>query len=195
MNKEDMHPSQIITSKKTINEIMLEENRSIVYNTILLLMLGEVTPDYKLRLYSVSSKLYLISTLVYSSNGWISKLKYKDYIKRIFEYRAETKEEVKEIIEYWCEQLNLSFALVYKENYVFEKLQLLEKMLGKILSCVYEQPFLHEIAYVYEFVFNAPSGLPDPVYLSEFCLFPENYDDFIYDKGIAKYFENIDFLE
>ena len=193
MEKIELHSRQINTNKKTIYEIMWEESKSIIYNTILLLMLGEVTPDYKLRLYSVSSKLYLISSLVYTSKGWVSKPSEKEYIKRLFESRAETEEEVREIIEYWCDSLNISFELVYKENYVYEKLLLLEKILGRILSNRYEQPFLHEIAYVYEYVYNAPSGLPDPVYFDEFSLFPENYINFDYTRGIANYFDKIDF--
>ena len=109
--KEILHIEQIITNKTVIIDYMRSECRAVAYNTVLLLAFGKETPDYELRLFALCSDLYYLSRLVYAGKLGISKLGSERYIKGLFESHAETKDEIRSILEYWSRPSGVSFEL------------------------------------------------------------------------------------
>ena len=93
------HVGQIVTTRKTINEFIRDIQSPVTYNTVYLISKG-LKGDYdQLKLYSVCSRLYYLSKLVYVGKTGIVKLGAEKYRKSIFEPHAETVEEVRYILE------------------------------------------------------------------------------------------------
>ena len=76
------HYGQIITTRQTIKDSIWEFDHDICYDTAVLIALGREHSEYKLRLYSICSRLQLISRLIYRSRGGyvIPDRKMPDYI-------------------------------------------------------------------------------------------------------------------
>lgn len=188
--REIQHIEQIITNKTVIIDYMRSECRAVAYNTVLLLAFGKETPDYELRLFALCSDLYYLSRLVYAGKSGISKPGSERYIKGLFEPHAETKDEIRSILEYWSRPSGVSFELSSKSlDVLFIKLTILEKIWARFLSSRYEQAYIEEFAYAFEYVLSDTDGkIAEPEYKNEFSLFPSNYENFDYTEGIAELF-------
>ncbi len=193
MKNEVPHYGQIITTRKMIIEYMRDMRHSIVYNTVILLALGQRMRFYKLRLYDVCSKLQFLSRLVYEKKDGIGKLEEGKYLHELFDEHAETPEEILSVLEYWDEACGINIALSKADiKEIFAKLQIIEKLWGRFMSCKYELPFIGEFAYAFEYVYdNGGWIVPIPEYSDEYTLFPCNYKCFNYWTGISEFFLDI----
>lgn len=193
MKNEVPHYGQIITTRKMIIEYMRDMRHSIVYNTVILLALGKRMRFYKLRLYDVCSKLQFLSRLVYEKKDGIGKLEEEKYLHELFDAYGEKPGEILSILEYWNQVCGINAAL-FETNIeeIFAKLQILEKLWGRFLSCKYEIPFIGEFAYAFEYVYDNGDWIaPVPEYSDEYTLFPCNYKGFDYWTGISEFFLDI----
>lgn len=185
------HSGQILTTKKTIICYMRDIANAVSRNTVLLVAMGEDTPDYHLRLYSVCARLYYLSKLVYRSNNGIVKLSAKRYAIDLFEGITETKEEVALILEHYHSSLNCNLNITDQLiDYTYHCLQLVKALWCTFIACKVEQAYVPEFAYALEYVIKNSGEVPMPKY-SNHVFFPTNYKDFNYTEGIAAYFEEV----
>lgn len=185
------HAGQILTTKKTILYHIWDIAFAVSKNTVLLIAMGERAPDYHLRLYSVSSRLYYLSKLVYREKSDIEKLSAKRYEKELFDGLTETKEEIADILERYNNRLKLNLEITDQLiEYTYHCLQLVKVLWCTFIACSVEQAYIPEFAYAFEYVVKNRGKLPMPEYLSP-SFFPYNYKDFHYTKGIAAYFDEI----
>lgn len=185
------HCGQILTTKRTILYHIFDIAFSISENTVLLIAMGEDTPDYYLRLYSVCARLYYLSKLVYRRKNDIGKLPAKRYEKELFEGLTETKEEVARILKRYNHSLNCGMEVTEPlVDHTYHCLQLVKALWCTFIACSAEQAYIHEFAYAFEYVLKHGGNLPMPEY-SKPAFFPSNYKDFNYTKGIAAYFTRI----
>ena len=94
------HYGQIVTTRHAIKSTIWEFDSDICYNTAVLIALGREHPEYKLRLYSICSKLQFISRLIYRSKGGykIPDRKTLDYIADKYGMNA-SREDVMEALK------------------------------------------------------------------------------------------------
>lgn len=185
------HYGQILTARKTIIRHIRDIASAVSNNTVLLIAMGEDTPDYHLRLYSVCARLYYLSKLVYRSKNGIEKLSAEKYEEELFEGSAETKEEVTIILQRYNNSLKCSVEITDRLiDYTYHCLQLVKVLWCTFIACSGEQAFIHEFAYAFEYVIKNRGDLPMPEYHSS-AFFPDNYKDFHYTEGIADDFAEI----
>lgn len=185
------HAGQILTTQKTILNHICEIAFDVSQNTVLLIAVGKNTPDYHLRLYSVSSKLYYLSKLVYHGKNGIEKLSAKRYGEKLFEGLTETKEEIADILRRYNNHLKLNIEITGTLiDYTFHCLQLVKALWCTFIACCIEQAFISEFAYAFEYVVKNKGELPMPEYNNPSFL-PNNYKDFHYTEDIAAYFDKI----
>ncbi len=111
------------------------------------------------------------------------------YIKELFEARAENPDEILHImnlqklesIKAWSKQDAIN---------VFEKLQKLQLLWCHSVSCVWEQIYIPELAYAFDYVLRH-EDCPIPEFSSEWSLFPDNFENYNYTEDIAAYFDDV----
>ncbi len=188
------HYGQILTTKRTIVDFIRDADNPVTVNTIWLMVLGLDHPESRLRLYSVCARLYYLSKLVYKGKNGLKKLPDAKYKKGLFEGHAETVDEIMYAVEHWnvetpMEHMEISRA--HAEE-VFARLTVLEDIWCRFLACLWEQAYIPEYAYAFEYVMKKDViDLVSPEYTEESDLFPQNYEDFNYTEGIVVEFENI----
>ena len=185
------HHGQILTTKKTIIHHIWDIDHAVSENTVLLIAMGEDTPNYHLRLYSVCAKLYYLSKLVYRGKNGIGKLSAERYAEELFDGFAETKEEIADILEHCNNRLNCGIEITDQlVDYTYQCLQLIKALWCAFIACTIEQAYIHEFAYAFEYVIKNRGNLPVPEYRRP-AFFPYNYENFNYTEDVAAYFEEI----
>lgn len=185
------HHGQILTTKKTILHHAWQIQFSVSKSAVLLIAMGESAPDYHLRLYSVCARLYYLSKLVYRGKDGIVKLSAERYEKELFEGMTETKEEVARILERYHDRQTYNVEVTDQlVDDTYHCLQLVKALWCTFIACDFEQAYIPEFAYAFEYVIKHKGDLPMPEYnFSRFL--PSNYEDFHCTKDIAAYFGGI----
>ena len=183
------HPGQILTTKKTILSFINDIDMSVTDNTVYLLTYGLNSQEDYLRLYATCARLYYLSKLVYLGKDGVRKLEMERYIKELFEARAETPDEILHIMNL---QKSESISAYSKQDAikVFEKLQKLQPLWCHSISCVWEQIYIPELAYAFDYVLRH-DDCPMPEFKSEWSLFPDNIENYNYTEDIAAYFDDV----
>ena len=183
------HPGQIITTKHNIiYEQIWNIDQAVTWNTVILIGRGHVDPDYGIRLYSVCSRLYFLSKLIYrDKDGLLTKLSAKRYEKELFEGFAENEREVAEILDRYDIHKQIDGSSEEFVSYVFHCLKLIEAIWCNFIACVPEQAYISEYAYAFEFVMDHKGKLPMPEYKFPCSLFPTNYEEFNYSDNYEYY--------
>jgi hypothetical protein len=103
----------------------------------------------------------------------------------IFDGRAETKEEVEDLL------LRCGGVSEISTDQVMRRLYFIEKLWCGSISCLHEQIYIPELAYAFDYVIRHKGEIPEPAYTGAEHLFPSNYKNYEYLEGIAKDFEEI----
>ena len=182
---------QIVTTRRTIMEFIWDIQGPVTNNTVYLISKGLVGEWDYLRLLSVCARLYYLSKLVYRDKAGVKKLSAAQYRKQIFEPHAETQDEINAILhkmykEHSDERLNDD-----NTDLVGRCLMIIEKLWCTSIACAYEQIYIPELAYAFEYVVKRRGELPEPVFRGASSLFPDNYENYNYSEGIAEYFEDV----
>ena len=188
-----VHDGQIITTRCTIIGFIRDIQKPVAYNTVYLISEGLYGRKDYLRLYSVCTRLYYLSKLVYKGRRVLKKLSAEQYRIRIFDSYTETKEEIVNILNRMYEKGAKSIEL-FDDVYIFQVIKcltLIEKLWSTEISCLSEQIFIPELAYAFDYVIKHGGNLPDPVFQGDSSLFPQNYEKYSYTEGIAEKFEDI----
>lgn len=187
------HGGQIITTRWTILDFIRDIQCPVAYNTVYLISEGLYGREDDLRLYSVCSRLYYLSKLVYKGEDGVKKLDADQYRIKIFEPNAETREEIVYILKRMYEK-SAKVAENIEDSHidqVIRCLDIIEKLWSKGISCVCEQIYIPELAYAFDYVIKHRGVLPEPEFQGEWSIFPQNYEAYNYTEGIADIFENI----
>lgn len=193
------HYGQILTDKETILSYCRDIALPVAENTVRIIVSGLKTQDDYLRLYATCARLYYLSKLVYMDElaGKVSKLSLDEYRKEIFEPHAETDDEVWQIIVR-TNKSDTNLEPKIRANVVdrtFRCLTVIEKLWCGAIACLWEQIYIPELAYEFNYVLRNEGRLSDPVFDGIYSLYPSNYPDRFdpWDDGsdnITKYFEN-----
>ncbi len=190
MRTELPHSGQIITTKRTINDFISDIEMPVTINTVYLLAGGTCTEEDKIRLFSICARLYYLSKLIYKGTEGNSKLNAEEYRKQLFDVHGETVEEIVSILEQKRFDRDGKNVTPASPTQVYHQLCVLEQLWCRGISCLSEQIYIPELAYEFEYVFNHGADIPCPEFAGT-DIFPNNYSDFDYDKGIAKEFGNL----
>lgn len=140
---------------------------------------GTDDPNYKIRLLSASTRLFYLSRLVYKSKGEFCKLSKQSYSRELFKESFEIEE-----VEYVANNA----ARKNSADTVLKCIQSIEPLTIKWVSCVNEQMYMHEFAFLIDYVIRRNGDVPEPD-----GLFPKNYKDFNYWEGIGEEFNRYSF--
>lgn len=78
-----------------------------------------------------------------------------------------------------------------KVHEVYNNLQLLKQLWCGSISCLYEQKYIPEVAYEFDYIYRNGAQIVAPEFDSPYSLFLSNYSNFDYSEGIAKYMDSI----
>lgn len=179
------HCGQILTTKSIIHNYLWEISHSVDRGLLFCIANDPNDPEYKIVLYVTCSKLYFLSKLVYKSQRGIVKLPVQTYRQELFLGYLETVEEVADMLGHL--RLGKSCAA-----HVYQCLQPMELLLCNMIGCLYERPFLSELAYAVDYVIRRKGKVELPAFNRPSDLFPANYKDFCYHEGIAKDIEKME---
>lgn len=184
------HGGQIITTRRTILDFIRDIQSPVSYTTVYLISEGISGREHYLRLYSVCSRLYYLSRLVYKGADGIKKLNAEQYRIKIFGPHLETREEIVYILKLMYETGEQTMEIMDDSHVdqVFQCLDILEKLWSRGISCVHEQISIPELAYDFDYVVKHRGVLPEPEFQWDWSLFPWNYESFNYTEGIAEAF-------
>ena len=165
-----IHPGQIITTEKIIKTVLWEASLEVSPGAIMLLHTGLNTQEDYLRLFSVAAKLEYLGRLVYKGKEGIKKPDLKVYDYWLFEMSSDTRDEIRDI---------------------YRMYQALQRIWVRMVSNVDEVADIDEYAYAFEYVCNHGPDAALPEYTRDGGIFPCNYEDFDYTKGVAEYIDKI----
>ena len=187
------HGGQIITTRWTIISFIQDIQIPVAYNTVYLISEALSGREDYLRLYSVCSRLYYLSKLVYKGENGVKKLTAEQYRRYIFEPCAETREEIVGILKRMYKKSGKSAEIPDDSHIdlVIQCLSIIEKLWSKGISCVCEQIYIPELAYAFDYVIKHRGQLPAPEFQGSWSIFPQNYEAYNYTEGIAEDFENV----
>lgn len=186
-----LHPGQIPTTLKYIKwELSFKENR--VLDSLIACMVSNIdSPEYKNHLIMVAMLFERFSCLVYKGrNGKYRKPKENLFKNRIFERRAETPDEVQDIILRYVEKDKQTVSSDLADK-IYRMTWQVADIVCPMMTCMGEQAFLSEYAYAIDYVIRHEGNLEKPVMD---LLFPQNYSDFNYSEGIASEVEKYEFV-
>lgn len=170
----EYRPWGIPTQRRGIRDYINMEEWSIVSLTVFCIAVGKEDPRFDLALYAVCSKLHFLSRLWWKSGKEWVKLSAERYDMELFEGKAETQEEVSDILK---STFGLESALEMSPG-VFHQLKLIRQLWCHMIASTREQVYLSELALALEYVLDRHGDLPDPQFRCEGDLFPCNYEDF-----------------
>lgn len=170
----EYRPWGIPTQRRGIRDYMNMEEWSIVSLTVFCIAVGKEDPRFDLALYAVCSKLHFLSRLWWKSGKQWVKLSAERYDMELFEGKAETQEEVADILK-CLPGLTLTSEMARS---VFHQLKIIRQLWYHMIASTREQVFLSELAFALEYVLDRHGDLPDPQFRCEGDLFPCNYEDF-----------------
>ena len=175
-----LHPKQIPTKKSVISHELWSMANAAIDSLLKCLASPDNSFKQKNYLIAAASMLERISCLVYrSKDGEYRKLPIKSYYKEIFEGRAETPEEVDDIIA--------RYGVHSKDAVKIHKLVWqIADLVCPMIACISEQAFVSEYAYAIEYVIQHDGNLPKP---NITLLFPDNYPEYHFGEGIARELE------
>ena len=162
------------------------EEWPVVSLTVFCIAVGKEHPQFDLALYAVCSKLHFLSRLWWKSGKQWVKLSAERYDMELFEGKAETQEEVSNILK---STFGLEFALEMSPG-VFHQLKLIRQLWCHMIASTREQVRLSELAFALEYVLDHQENLPDPQFRDEAGLFPDNYVDFHYGDHLFSCLEH-----
>ena len=171
-----LHPKQILTTWHGVRRELSWCAHAAIHQILLCFTEKVGSPAYKNHVVAAAMYLDRASCPVYrAKDGEVKKLPEKEYRKEIFEWFAETPEEI-------------HFRL--KDRGVTERqAALIHKMVWQIADLVCppmantaEQLFLSEYAYAIDYVIRHKGKLEKAVVP---FIFPANYPDYHYQEGIA----------
>lgn len=187
------HSGQIITTRWAILDFIRDIQSPVAYNTVYLISEGLCGREDYLRLYSVCSRLYYLSKLVYKGGKGVKKLNKDQYRIEIFEPNAETREEIACILKrrYKKSKNNAENIEDSHIDQVFRCLKIIEELWCASIACACEQIYIPELAYAFDYMIKKRGELPEPKFQGDWSMFPQNYEDYNYTEGIAEYFEDV----
>lgn len=182
------HYGQIITTRKNILEYIKEIESDIVEGMVLLIFRGLDENVDSIRLYSVCSKLYFLSKLVYLDESKIKKLEEIQYMNNLFNLMELEIDDVIEILRL----NNFKTANSDQLKEILDCYNILKLIWCREIACPYEQIYISELAYAYDYVVKRKGKLPKPEFQGKCSLFPTNYENYNYGESYMSYFSNID---
>lgn len=180
-----LHDGQILTSRTCILEYMSSINSSISTGLLYCVATGKENKEYKIKLYGICLKLWFLSKMVYRSQKDITKLPFKIYKHILFDETIESVEEISDFLSY--KKFDYSDS-----EYIYKCIQPIELLWCQMIGCRIEQVYISELAYAADYVISR-KGEVDPPIFHKYSLFPQNYEDFHYQEGIAEYFNMIEY--
>ena len=152
------HSGQIITTKKNILEYIKEIESGIVEGMVLLIFRGLDGNVDSIRLYSVCSKLYFLSKLVYFDESNIKKLEEIQYMNNLFNLMELEIDDVIEILRL----NNFKTANSDQLKEILDCYNILKLIWCREIASPYEQIYISELAYAYDYVVKRKGKLPKP---------------------------------
>ena len=178
------HTGQILTTRATILDYINSIEKSVIKGLLYCVTAAGKNEKYNIILYSICSKLWFLSKMVYKSNRGIVKLSFKEYKKYLFDRYIKNEQD----IIFWLKNMNLKQVNLSCERRCIDLIILLW---CQMISCNIEQVFISELGYALDYVMSRRGNIEFPSF-TEYSLFPQNYNDFKYWEGIAEYFEKLD---
>ena len=183
--KNNIHPLHIITTKKTIINQVEEFAYDIDCGLAYCIINNDKNNDeYNRVLYSVSWRMHMIARFVYKGKMGICKLSENGYRKILFEYFAESIEEVADIIK----RMGIE-ATDENARLVYNCLRSMEGLISHSIANTNETIYINELANMIDYVIKKKGNVPESEYEYGSSLFPSNYDyeEFKYWKEFFKY--------
>lgn len=181
--KNNIHPLHIITTKKTIINQVEEFAYDIDCGLAYCIINNDKNNDeYNRVLYSVCWRMHMIARFVYKGKMGICKLSENGYRKILFEYFAESIEEVADIIKRMGIEATDENAML-----VYNCLRSMEGLISHSIANTNETIYINELANMIDYVIKKKGNVPEVEYGSS--LFPLNYDyeEYKYWKEFFKY--------
>ena len=186
-----IHPNQIITTKRIIKTVLWEASLEVSHGTVTLLHTGLNTKEDYLRLFSISARLEHLGKLLYKGKEGIKKPEPKEYDYWLFEVRSDTRDEIRGILDRDYFATGVCKIEDCEIEDIYRMYQVLRKIWVRMVSNVDEVADIDEYAYAFEYVCNHGPDAALPEYTRDGGMFPCNYEDFDYTKGVAEYFDKI----
>ena len=174
MKYADLHYGQIPTLYKAIKDEVLKSGTLAIFSLLRCFTYDVDSNDYIIRMIVTANYLERISCLIYRGrDGKYKKLSEKENKKMIFEWYAETVQEVYERIG----KYGVSKA---EAEIIYKMVWQIADLVCPMIACMDEQAFVGEYAYAIDYVIRNRSDLPKPDMVS---LFPGTYHDYKYWEG------------
>lgn len=97
------HTGQILTTRATILDYINSIEKSVIKGLLYCVTAAGKNEKYNIILYSICSKLWFLSKMVYKSNRGIVKLSFKEYKKYLFDRYIKNEQD----IIFWLKNMNL----------------------------------------------------------------------------------------
>ena len=178
------HYGQLIVPKWQLKTEASNTGVNFAYDLLYCISNGTDDPEYKLRLLHMSEDVHTLSRLVYKTKGGFAKLPVKKYEECLFLNYMESKEEVRDRLASVCR-----IPADADSDAAFRCVEALKPMILRWVSCLTEQMFVSEYAFLIDYVIRRKGDVPYP----DDGLFPKNYVDFNYNEGIGKEFSEYGF--
>ena len=173
------HYGQLIVPKWQVKSELLDVGGKFSEDLLYCIANGPDDSDYKMRLLSASSRIYYLSRLIYKSKGKYKKLPEKCYATDLFDGYMESEDEIADRLYLVCKNTD-----TVDSSFVFKCVEALKPLAVRWVSCLYEQLYIHEFAFLIDYVIKRNGEVPYP----EEGLFPKNYENFNYSEGIGEEF-------
>lgn len=185
------HAGQIITTRESIIGFIWDNEIPVAYNTLYLIAEYLNGRRHDVRLYSICSRLYYLSKLVYWGKKGVCKLTAEEYKKGLFDPHAENFREICDALASVDKNYSNLDMREYKDFFqdLIWSFMLIKDLWCKNIACLYEQVYIPELAYAFEYIVERKGDLPWPDIEGNSSLFPGNYENYNYTEGIAERFQ------
>ena len=172
-----LHPKQIPTRAYAVKRQLWELGFKAIYS--LLYCLSSEPGSYEQKNHMILTAILFerISCPVYlGKDGFWRKPPVKKYYYEIFEGWAETPNEI-------YDRIASRGVTPERAKHIHKLVWQIADLVCPMMACDHEQAFVSEYAYAIEYVITHDGDLPKPEIKH---IFPENYPDYDYTKGIAE---------
>ena len=175
--RKKLHPKQIPTKMYVVKQEMIDQSYRAV-NALLNCLSGKAGSNVQKNDMLIAAVYFeRISCPVYlRKDGSVHKPAMKTYYKQIFESWAETPEEISGRI--------VTRGVTHEDaKHIHKLVWQVADLVCPMMACDDEQMSVGEYAYAIEYVIRHDGDLPKPEINH---IFPTNYPDYEYTKGIAE---------
>ncbi len=183
--RKTLHPKQIPTEMYVVEWEIFDKGFNAMKALLNCLSCETGSNEQKNYMIVAASYFERISCPVYlRKDGSARKPAIKTYYDQVFEAWAETPEEIYDRIR------NRG---VTKEQavHIHKLVWQIADLVCPMMACDHEQMFVSEYAYAIEYVIKHDGDLPKPEIKH---IFPSNYPDYEYTKGIAEEIQKYELL-